>query len=309
MNKHPHISVVIPVYGCRTCLAELYLRLKATLETINPNFEIIMVNDASPDNAWETIVEMAKKDTRVKGINLSRNFGQHYAITAGLDHCKGEWIVVMDCDLQDQPEEIVKLYNKALEGWDMVVGRRVQRKDTFFKRKSSEFFYYTLSYLTDSKFDSTIGTYRIISKRMLESFKNLKEYHRFFGAMINWVGYSTSQIDIEHKERVYGKSSYNLRKTINLALNGILSFSDKPLRLAVKLGFFITIISSLFILYKVLLIILYGSKAIGWSSLIASIFFSTGLIVSILGITGLYLGKIFEQVKNRPLYIVKDLIN
>ncbi|HRS18823.1 MAG TPA: glycosyltransferase family 2 protein [Bacteroidales bacterium] len=146
-----HISVVTPVYGCKTCLVELYLRLKTTLEQITQDFEIIMVNDASPDGAWETIVELAARDQRVKGINLSRNFGQHYAITAGLDHAQGEWVVVMDCDLQDQPEEIVKLYAKAQEGWDIVFARRTQRQDSFTKRLFSKIFHRVFSYLSGIK--------------------------------------------------------------------------------------------------------------------------------------------------------------
>nr|NQU89954.1 glycosyltransferase family 2 protein [Bacteroidota bacterium] len=149
MNQ-PNISIVCPVYGCKTCLYELYLRLKETLETINQDFEIIMVNDASPDGAWDTIVEIAQKDKRVKGINFTRNFGQHYAITAGLNHCDGEWVVVMDCDLQDQPEEIIKLYNKAIEGYAIVFAKRSQRKDKWAKRMFSRFFYSILGYLTDT---------------------------------------------------------------------------------------------------------------------------------------------------------------
>src|SRR5450759_43697 len=149
MNK-PHISIVSPVYGCKNCLYELYYRLKETLEKITPDFEIILVNDASPDGAWETIVELANKDKRVKGIDLSRNFGQHYAITAGIDNCNGEWVIVMDCDLQDQPEEIIKLYDKAKEGSQIVFGQRIQRNDRWLKRTWSQIFYTTLGYLTDT---------------------------------------------------------------------------------------------------------------------------------------------------------------
>ena len=149
--NNPHISIVSPVYGCQTCLYEFYYRLKETLGKITDNFDIILVNDYSPDGAWATIVELANKDNRVKGINLSRNFGQHYAITAGLDNCNGDWVVVMDCDLQDQPEEIIKLYEKKKEGYDFVQGCRIKRKDNVIKKALSKAFYMVMQYLTDSR--------------------------------------------------------------------------------------------------------------------------------------------------------------
>ncbi len=305
----PHISIVVPVYGCKTCLVELYFRLVKTLETINSNFEIILVNDASPDGAWETIIEIASKENRVKGINLSRNFGQHYAITAGLDFCKGDWVVVMDCDLQDQPEEIVKLYNKALEGFDIVLGKRSKRKDSYFKVISSLYFYKLFSYLADTKFDPSIGTFRILAKKVVESYKMFNERLLYFGAMINWLGFKTVSIDIIHKDREHGRSTYNFRRKITLAINGILSFSNKPLKLTIKMGVFLSFLAIVFILIKVSQNLLYGTSIIGWSSLIAAIGFSTGVIVSVIGVVGLYVGSIFQEVKKRPNYICSEKIN
>jgi dolichol-phosphate mannosyltransferase len=212
----------------------------------------------------------------------------------------------MDCDLQDQPEEILKLYAKVQEGFDIVLARRVNRKDSFFKKHTSRFYYSLLSYLTDTNIDYTVGTFRILSKPVVEHFIKMREYFRFFGAMINWMGFNVFYLNIEHKSRNDGKSAYTLKKSIKLALNGVLSFSDKPLKLTIKFGILIVFFSSLYIFYKLANILLYGTSAIGWSSLIASIFFSTGIIVTILGMIGLYIGRIFEQVKQRPLYIIKQ---
>ena len=308
-KKLVHISIVTPVYGCSTALTELYLRLVKTLDSITTDFEIIMVNDGSPDDAWSTISVLCKKDKRVKGINLSRNFGQHHAITAGLDYTRGEWIVVMDCDLQDQPEEIEKLYNKALEGYDVVLGKRTKRNDSIIKTLLSKWFYSLFSYLADTNYDPTVGTFRILSVKVVEKYRLFNERLLFFGAMINWLGFKTEGIEVVHEKRNNGKSTYSMRRRINLAINGILSFSDKPLRLSIKLGVSLSVMAFLFILYKVILNLVSGTTVLGWSSLIAAIGFSTGLIVTVIGVVGLYVGSIFKEVKQRPNYICSDLLN
>ena len=173
MHK-PHISVVTPVYGCSACLNQLHARLEAILTTITSDYEIIMVNDGSPDDAWETIKLLVEKDKNVKGVNLSRNYGQHKAITAGLDFADGDWVVVMDCDLQDQPEEIVKLYQEALKGFDVVFGRRDQRKDSLFKKLSSKAFYKVYDYFTESKIDNTVANFSIISSKVVRTLRLLR---------------------------------------------------------------------------------------------------------------------------------------
>jgi polyisoprenyl-phosphate glycosyltransferase len=309
MSNDIHISVVIPVYGCKTALIELYLRLKQTLITITEDFEIIMVNDASPDGAWETIVELANKDIRVKGINFSRNFGQHYAITAGLENSSGEWVVIMDCDLQDIPEEIPTLYNKALEGYDIVFGQRLIRFDNFLKKIFSKFFYKTLEYFTETKQDYSIGNFGIYRKKAVESVLSMGDKIRFFPPMIKWVGFKSISVPVKHAERSYGKTSYSFRKLFHLALNTILTFSDKPLRLTVKLGSFIVFSSIIFSIYN--LILFFNGKILepGWTSIIISIWLLSGIIIFTLGIVGLYIGKIFENIKNRPIYIINEKVN
>jgi polyisoprenyl-phosphate glycosyltransferase len=305
----PHISVVTPVYGCRTSLYELYFRLKTTIEKITPDFEIIMVNDASPDGAWETIVEIAEKDPRVKGINFSRNFGQHYAIAAGLDNCNGEWIVVMDCDLQEQPEEIGRIYKKTLEGYDYVLGKRLQKKHSLHKRIFSKLFYRLLSFLTETEQDSSIGNFGIYNIKVINALCLMQDNLKYFPAMVRWVGFKGTSIEIMHAERAHGKTSYSLKKLIHLAINVMLAFSDKPLRLIVKFGFFISLLS---IFYAGFNIWKYFNGLIiltGWTSLIFSIWFLSGIIIIILGTIGLYIGKTFEKVKNRPAYIIDQTAN
>jgi polyisoprenyl-phosphate glycosyltransferase len=307
--NNPVIGIVIPVYGCKTQLLELYLRLKTVISSITENFEIIMVNDNCPQESWNIITQICEKDTKVKGINLSRNFGQHYAITAGLEHTKSDWVVVMDCDMQDQPEEIIKLYNKAIEGYDVVLGRRHERKDIWLKKLLSKVFYKLLSYLTDTKQDSTIGNFGIYNSKVIKAVSSMRDNLRYFPTMVRWVGFNQTTVDIEHAERKDGKSSYSFRKLLNLSLDVMIAFSDKPLRLVVKLGIGISFMSILFTIYNLVKFWMGDIKVSGWSSLIISIWFLSGIIILILGIVGLYIGKTFEKVKDRPFYIVKDYLN
>lgn len=308
-HNQTYFSVVIPVYGCEKCLFELYKRLKITLEQITNEFEIILVNDASPDGSIEIINKLANLDQRVKGVILSRNFGQHYAITAGLDISSGNWIIVMDCDLQDQPEEILKLYEEASKGFDIVLGRRAIRKDSFLKRLSSKFFYKTFSYLTDTNQDGTIANFGIYNRKIIDTIIGMRENLRFFPTMVKWVGYRVSSIDIDHNSRGSGKSGYSLKKLIKLAIDVILAFSDKPLKITVKLGIYISLFSFIYAVYIVIRALLGIQNLLGWSSLIVSIWFFSGIMIFIMGIIGIYIGKIFDEVKKRPLYIVDRYIN
>jgi len=303
------ISVVSPIYGCKECLFELYDRLSKTLSQITENYEIILVNDACPQASWERIVMLCAKDPRVKGINLSRNFGQHYAITAGLDHAKGEWVVVMDCDLQDRPEEIIKLYNKALDGYDIVFGKRVDRQDSFLKRLGSRVFNRVLEYFTETKHDNSIANFGIYAQKVVETINRYREHTRDFLLFAQMVGFKKAEIEIEHAARAYGQSSYNLSKLIRLAIDSIVSHSNKPLRLSIQLGFGIAFASLIYACWLVIRYFFYHTPAEGWTSLMVSMFFMFGLLFAIIGITGLYIGKIFDEVKRRPLYIIQETIN
>lgn len=304
--SNKYISIVTPVYGCCKSINNLYERLNKSLSTITENFEIIMINDSSPDNAWEAIKELAQKDDRVKGINLSRNFGQHKAITAGLDYAKGDWIVVMDCDLQDQPEEIIKLYNKAIEGYDIVFGRRAERKDSFLKKLSSTLFYKVYDYFTESKIDNTIANFSIISKKVLDNLNKLKEQNRSYPLFVNWVGFKRTEINIEHSQREEGKSSYTFTKLMNLAIDSIVSQSNKPLKLSIKFGFIVAFLSLFYGIVLILKYFIFSIPIEGWTSVMVSIYFIGGLLFANMGILGLYIGKIFDETKNRPIYIVQE---
>ena len=307
MAKSLHISVVTPVYGCGDSLIELYNRLIRTLSRISNDYEIIMVNDASPDDAWDTIKSLAEMDSRVKGINLSRNFGQHYAITAGLDFSSGDWAVVMDCDLQDQPEEILKFYDKAKEGFDIVIGRRENRQDKILKKITSKFFFHVYNWLTDSEINFRIGNFGIYSKKVIESVKRFREQNRSFGLFVYWSGFKRTEIDVVHGKRLTGTSSYTFSKLFGLAFDSIIAYSNKPLKLTVKLGFFISICAIFYSIWLVLRFFIWANPTEGWTSLIVSLYFLSGLIIANIGMIGLYIGKVFDEVKQRPLYFIEDV--
>jgi glycosyltransferase involved in cell wall biosynthesis len=304
-----HISVVSPVYKAPTILPELVERLRIALTKITDSFEIILVDDGCPWNSWSLIEELSKKHSFIKGLKLSRNFGQHHAITAGLDCAKGEWIVVMDCDLQDRPEEIPKLYIKALEGFDIVFARRVNRQDNFKKKLSSLVFYKIFSYLSGIEQDGTIGNFGIFNRKVIAVINQMREPMRAFLPMAKWVGFNTTKIDILHDERFDGRSSYNLSKLLQLALDASIAYSDKPLKLTIKLGFTISLISVFYAAYNLSVYLLGFVKLSGYTSIIISIWFLSGLIIFTLGILGLYVSKIFEGIKARPLYIIDINLN
>ena len=302
------ISVVIPVYYGEKSLSLLAERLTAVFVQLNCDYEIIMVNDASPDASWNVIKKLRLGNDKVIGVNLSRNFGQHYAIPAGLSEATGDWIVVMDCDLQDVPEEITKLYNKAIEGYDVVLAKRTVRKDKFFKKFFSRMFYAVLSYLSGIKYDPAIANFGIYKNIVIREILTLPEKNKFFPTMVQWIGFNQTAIEVRHADRAFGETSYNFKKLFNLSLDIVLSYSDKPLRLAIKLGMLITFTSILFTIYQVYHW-LNGDIAVpGYASIIISIWFLSGIIIFVFGIIGLYVGKIFENVKNRPSYIVKEKI-
>jgi glycosyltransferase involved in cell wall biosynthesis len=301
----PVISVVIPVYRAEGCLRELHRRLVCSLEPISTDFEIILVEDCGGDRSWEVIQDLSRLDPRVMGLQFSRNFGQHYGITAGIDYSCGDWVVVMDCDLQDQPEEIPRLYRKALEGHEVVLARRGRRKDSMAKRMTSWLFYRLFRYLSGMNYDGEVGNFRIVSRNVIDNFKVMREQTRFFGGLMEWLGFPAVSVAVEHAERYQGESTYNYRKLVKLATEAIIAYSHKPLRLAIQIGFLMSALSFLYGVYIVLVVLFIGTPVMGWGSIIASIYFTAGIIIGILGIIGVYLGKTFDEAKKRPLYVVR----
>lgn len=308
-GKKMDISVVIPVYGCRAALSELHKRLCESLEKICSTFEIILVDDNCPQNSWEEIEKICSGDKRVVGLHMSRNFGQIRAITAGLDKCKGNWIVVMDCDLQDRPESIPELYKKALEGYDVVFARREGRKDSFITKFLSKSFYKVYDYFTDGNFDSSICNFSISKRKVIDAYCMMREQNRAYTMFIRWLGFKQTAIDMSADERYEGKSSYNLRKKIKMAFEIITSQSNKPLLFSIKAGFIIAAFALIYIIYLIARYILVGDIVVGWTTIVASIYLMGGILLSAIGIVGVYVGNIFNEAKNRPLYVIDESIN
>ena len=301
----PFLSIVSPVYRAEALLDELVRRIEASVAPLTPHYEIILVDDCGPDNSWARIQAQARRDGRIRGFRLSRNFGQHKAITAGLEQARGEWIVVMDCDLQDQPEEIPGLLAHAQAGgYDLVFARRVARQDSWLKRKGSQVFYWVLSYLTGTVQDPAIANFGVYHRKVITAILAMRESIRYFPTMVRWVGFRAGGLAVTHAPRPEGESSYGLRQLLNLALDIILAYSDKPLRLTVKLGLTISAASFVLVFITLLRYVLGYTWAPGYASLIVSIWFFAGLGLSVLGMVGLYIGKTFEQVKNRPIYLL-----
>jgi dolichol-phosphate mannosyltransferase len=310
MKETPHISVISPVYGAAALLDELAERIKNAVEQITPDYEIILVEDHGPDDSWGRIKKLCSKNPKITGIRHSRNFGQQYALNCGLDHAKGEWIITLDCDLQDRPEEIINLYNKAKKGFDIVLASRQNRKDDLLKKNYSRIFYRTLSYLTDTHQDASIANFALDHRKVVDALKSMNDYNRYYPTMIHWVGFRLTKLEIEHAERNDGKkSSYNFRKRLTLAFDTIVSFSDKPLRLTVKLGLIISAITAILAIALVVRYFMVDVEVSGWTSMFLSFWFLSGLIITILGMVGIYVGKIFEKVKGRPTYIIDEIIN
>jgi dolichol-phosphate mannosyltransferase len=309
MRKDTLISIITPVYRAENMVQTLVERIVKSVSTITDDYEIILVNDASPDASWKAIENECVKNQQVKGLNLSRNFGQHYAITAGLTYAKGEWVVVMDCDLQDRPEEIPNLYLKAQEGYDSVLAQRIQRSHGSFKRMGSKLFYKVFSYLTETKQDASVANFGIYHRKVIDAVLSMGDAMRYFPTQIQWVGFEKTYLPIQHDERAEGKSTYNLSRLFRLAFDTIISFSDKPMRLMVQMGLFVTLIS---FVVGVVFIIRYCMgliEVMGFASLIISLWLLGGIIISLIGIVGIYLGKLFEKAKDRPTFIVKEKYN
>lgn len=311
LDPPPFLSIVSPVYRAENLVDELVRRIQVSVGKVTEDYEIILVDDRSPDEGWARIRAHAARDPRVRGLRLSRNFGQHHALTAGLDRSQGEWVVVLDCDLQDRPEEIPALFAAARGGpdgggYDLVLARRLDRQDGWLLRLSSRLFYWVLSHLTDAPQDPAVGNFGIYHRRVVGAVLGLRESIRYFPTLVRWVGFRAGYLAVAHAGRPAGRSSYGLRQRLRLGLDILMANSDQPLRLAVKLG--LVLASGTFLFVPVTLWRYLSGQITqpGYTSLILSIWFFAGLLLAVLGLVGLYVGKTFEQVKNRPLYLVDE---
>ncbi|MBR1850477.1 MAG: glycosyltransferase family 2 protein [Bacteroidales bacterium] len=313
MNKtettQPEISIVSPVYRAEKLVAELVARCCAAVEGMGVSYEIVLVNDASPDASWQAIAAQCAANQYVKGLDLSRNFGQHYAITAGLRYAAGRWVVVMDCDLQDRPEEIPNLYRKAQEGFDIVYARRAQRQDTWLKRQSSNLFRMVYDWLSGNHSDNAIANFGIYSQDVIRHYNTMPEVSRSFGSLVRYLGFRSTAIDVQHSARAEGHTTYTLHKLLKLSFDVILSNSNKPLRMAVGLGLAMSGVSFMLAAYNIVARMVGIISVQGYTTTIFSIWFVGGLLLFVMGILGLYISKIFDQVKGRPLFVVRQALN
>ncbi len=304
-----HLSVVVPVYNEGSLIDELFKRVLINTKLITEDFEIVIVDDGSQDQTWELIEYKAKEETRIKGIKFSRNFGHHYAITAGLHAAKGEWVVVMDGDLQDRPEVIPDLYKEAQTGFDIVFVSRQNRPEKLYYLIAQKFFYWSLRILSGMDFDSRQANFSIINSKVVEAFKLFPENTRFYGSTIKWLGYSKSEIPADHGARFSGKPSYTLKKRLKLAFDIILSFSERPLKFAIGLGIIVSATGMMIAFWIVGKYLIFDEGVSEMLSIFCIILFATGIILVINGIIGIYIGQIFNETKKRPLYIIDKCLN
>lgn len=304
--KRLYISVVSPVYGCVGCLEGLVERVGDAIRQMGCDYEIILVDDASPDGAWSRIVQLSESYPQVRGIRLSRNFGQHAAISAGLRSVRGDVVVVMDCDLQDVPEEIPNLVGELDDEVQIVLAQRVERQDGWGKRLGSMVFYAILRWLTDSDYDHTVANFGAYRRRVINVINDMPETDRFFPLLVRWTGFRRHYLPVRHARRTEGRSSYSFGKLIRLAMNVALSYSDKPLRLVVKAAAMFALFAMAMTLYSVYRYESGDIRVAGFTSIVASIWLVGSVVVFCTGIVGLYLGRLYNQVKGRPAYIVAE---
>lgn len=309
LTEQPFISVVIPVYQAESCLHALYERLTEALSKLTSHYEIVLVDDASPDHSWAGIYQLASQDRKVKGIHLSRNFGQHYAVSAGLEHAGGDWVVIMDCDLQDPPEAIETLYQKAQEGYDVVYTYRLHCRHSFWKRCASKLYYTMINLFMKTKTNYDLGTLTLFSNKVLGSFLQMKEYHRHYDFLLRWVGYRQTYVGVEHHQRYAGDSSYSFMKLLTLAIDGIVSQTDLLLRWTIVLGFLSALTALGYFIYVINIRLHAPDVPLGWASIMTAVLFIGGAILTSIGVLGIYVDKIFMQTKQRPLYIIDESIN
>jgi polyisoprenyl-phosphate glycosyltransferase len=299
----PEISVVIPSYNCLGCLEELCTRLDSVLTQLVTAFEIVIVDDRSPDNSWPLVEQLSRHFPSVRGIRLSRNFGQHIAITAGIAGSKGKYVILMDCDLQDPPERIPDLYREVQKGYDLVLAKRVERAHSGFRLIAAKAYFALMSKLTGESVDGSYGTFSILSRKVADAFLQFTERDRHFLFILRWLGFKCGTIEYAHAERHAGISSYSLGKLVKHAIGGMFFQTSVFLNWIIYLGLTCTVASFLlgtFFIYRYLI----ASALPGWTSLAVAVLFSTGLILASVGAVGLYVSRIFEASKGRPLYLV-----
>lgn len=302
-------SVVVPVYNEELCIEETHRHLTEVMSSAEESYEIIYVNDGSRDRSMEIISEIYKKDNRTKLINFSRNFGHQIAITAGMQYSVGQAVVVIDADLQDPPEVILEMIKKWKEGYDVVYGKRISRKgETVFKKVTAKLFYRFLNSMTSIDIPVDTGDFRLIDRRVCDTMNSLSEKSRYVRGLVSWVGYKQIGVEYIREERFAGETKYPLKKMFKLASDAIFSFSYKPLKVAGVIGWVVSGLGFIYLLNIIWQKLFTNNTVAGWASTLAILLLFNGLSLILHSITGEYVGRIYEETKDRPLFIVRDTV-
>lgn len=311
MKSHVVFSVVVPLYNEEEVIQESYKRLKAVMDGLNEPYELVFVNDGSRDKTALLAREICENDSNVRLINFARNFGHQTAITAGMDYASGDAVVVIDADLQDPPEVIPEMIAKWREGYDVVYGQRVKRKgETWFKKFTAKVFYRILRRLTEVDIPVDTGDFRLIDRKVCNALKKVGERNRYIRGIISWLGFKSTPVEFTREKRFAGTTKYPLKKMLKFASDAIMSFSYKPLKLATYLGFLVSVASFIYLLVMIILKLCGTMTTVpGWTSIIVITLFFNGIILLVLGIIGEYIGRIYDEAKGRPLYVVGEFVN
>lgn len=305
----PEFSVIVPAYNEEAVLGICYDRLSAVMRGMGRPWEIIFVNDGSRDATSDIIRSLCARDGHIQMIDLSRNFGHQAAISAGFAHARGKAVIVIDADLQDPPEIIPDMAAKWREGWDVVYGKRVSRQgETAFKRLTSKLYYRFLSRVTDVRIPVDVGDFRLIDRKVCDALNGLKEQHRYVRGLISWLGFRQTAVEFHRAPRLAGVTKYPLRKMLAFATDGIISFSSKPLKLALFPGIVMSIAGFAYFLWVLYLKLFAHATETGWASIMSAILFFNGYTLIMLGISGEYIGRLFDEAKGRPLFVVRETI-
>jgi len=301
------LSVIIPIYNEEENISLLHHRLTKVLNEMDSGYELIFVNDGSHDDSMELVQQLAKENAYVRYIDLSRNFGHQIAVMAGLDHAQGEASIIIDADLQDPPELIPEMVAKWKEGYEVVYAKRKSRKgESAMKKWTAKLFYRILRKLTDFDIPVDVGDFRIIDQKIVEVLRNMPERSKYLRGQIAWVGFNQTYVTYNREERHAGETGYSIKKMLDLAMNAVTGFSEAPLRLVTYMGIMVTVFSLLTMMYTLISRLLTDSYVEGWASLMVSILFLGGVQMIAIGILGEYIGRIYRDIRQRPLYIVKD---
>ena len=310
MSKLVRYSIVVPMFNEEEVIQQTYEVLKAVMDRTEELYELVFVNDGSRDRTEEIVNEICNMDKRVRLINFSRNFGHQIAISAGMDHADGDAIIVIDADLQDPPEVMLEMIAKWKQGYDVVYGRRKKRKgETWFKKVTAALFYRFLRSMTSVDLPVDSGDFRLIARKVCTVLSSLTERNRYIRGLVSWVGFKQTSVEYIREERFAGETKYPLRRMIAFALDAITSFSYKPLKMAIYLGFTISALSFFYLLLILYQRLFTDTTIVGWTSIVAMNLLFNGIMLIILGIIGEYIGRIYDESKNRPLYIIRDVRN